>query len=106
MAGREVSRLELDTTMSDNLIAARNAIDGLVAINAFLKRNPVGEDGVDPLTLPTTPTDTMDATTAPGKFGYTEEEAALIRQIFGQLDQLKPAIDPIFEEARALTGLA
>lgn len=104
MAGREVSRNELDNTMANNLVAARNAIAGLETVNAFLALHPVGADGSDPLTQqPEGDLGPMNSSV--GKFGYTPEEAALIRDVFGKLAQLKPAIDPVFEQAQALTGL-
>ena len=105
MAGREVTRRDLDVTMANNIVAARDAIQGLETVNAFLALNPIGADGVDPLTISTTPTNPSDPTSAPGKFGYTAEEAALIRDVFGKLASLKPSIDPVFEQAQALTGL-
>jgi hypothetical protein len=91
--------------MANNLVAARNAIAGLETVNAFLALHPIGEDGVDPLTVSTTVT-TPDGATTVGQFGYTEEEAKLIREVFGKLEALKPQIGPVFEQAIALTGLS
>lgn len=102
MAGQEVTRNDLDYRMSQTVVAARNVIRELDTINMFLERMPVAADGIDPLTLPFAP---AEAGGIPGKFGYTEEEAYLIRSTFQQLAGMKPALDPILTTARALTGL-
>lgn len=104
MAGRDVTRADLDNAIANNLVAARNAISGLELVSAFLALHPIGEDGVDPLTT-TSPVDTPDGPTNVGQFGYTDAEAKLIREVFGKLADLKPAIGPVFEQAQALTGL-
>jgi len=46
-----------------------------------------------------------DLTVSPGRFGYTEDEAYLIRTTFEQLAAMRPAIEPILDTARGLTGL-
>lgn len=105
MAGREVTRVELDQRMSQSLVSLRNAVSQLENINEFLATIPIDSDGVDPLAISAQPTDPMDQTTAPGRFGYTEEEAALIRQVFGSLLALRTQLQPVLKQSRRLTGL-
>lgn len=95
MAGQEVTRNDLDYKMAQTLVAARTVIKDLETIEAFLERTPT-VDGVDPLVV--TPADG-------GKFGYTADEAYLIRNTFQQLNGAKPTIGPILDTARGLTGL-
>lgn len=102
MAGQEVTRNDLDYKMSQTLVAARNVLREIETINAFLERTPADANGVDPLTLPFTP---VEEGAVPGRFGYTEAEAYVIRSTFQQLAGMKSALDPILTPARALTGL-
>lgn len=93
MAGQEVTRNELDLKMARTLVAARTVVSDLETINAFLDRPEI--DGVDLLT----------AAPAEGGFGYSTDEAYLIRSTFQQLAGIRPTIGPILEAARGLTGL-
>lgn len=95
MAGQEVTRNDLDYKMAQTLVTARNVISDLETINAFLQRTPE-VDGVDPLTV---------AVADGGKFGYTADEAYLIRNTFSQLEAVKPVVGPLLDTARGLTGL-
>jgi hypothetical protein len=95
MAGQTVTRNDLDYKMAQTLVAARNVIRDLETIEAFLERTPE-KDGVDPLTVPV-----VDG----GEFGYTADEAYLIRNTFQQLNAAKPTIGPVLDTARGLTGL-
>lgn len=104
MAGREVTRLELDGRMADSLVSIRTAVDKLTTINEFLATIPV-VDGVDPLTISTELADPMEPTSAVGKFGYTAEEAVLIRDTFGTLLALGSSLGPVLKTSRRLTGL-
>jgi hypothetical protein len=70
MAGQEVARPDLDYRMSQTLVSARNVVRDLETIAAFLERAKPDANGVDLLVLP------VDEG---GKFGYTEDEATLIR---------------------------
>lgn len=88
MAGRDVTRLELDAKLADTVLSIREAVRKVNIIIGFLAQHPVDETSGDPLTLSTGLADPMDPTSAPGKFGYTEEEAALIRLVFGELDEV------------------
>ena len=105
MAGREVTRIDLDARMSDSLVSLRTAVSKLENINEFLATIPVGEDGVDPLTISTELPDPMDPSSALGRFGYTEEEAELIRKVFGSLLALRTELQPVLKMSRKLTGL-
>ncbi len=106
MAGRKVTRLELDGAMADTLVSIRVAVDKLTTINEFLVTVPISADGVDPLTVSAQFTDKMDPTSAPGVFGYTEDEAKLIRDIFGKLLGAGATLAPVLKNGRKLTGLA
>jgi hypothetical protein len=96
MAGQEVARPDLDYRMSQTLVSARNVVRDLETIAAFLERAKPDANGVDLLVLP------VDEG---GKFGYTEDEATLIRSTFQQLEAAKSSIEPILDKARGLTGL-
>lgn len=104
MAGREVTRIDLDRETAEAVIAVREAFRRVRTVKAYLDQVPANSEGGDPLTLSVNPTDTMDASTAPGKFGYTEDEAYLIRVVFDQLTNLE--VQPILDTARKLTGLS
>jgi len=104
MAGREVTRVELDARMSDSLVSLRNAVTKLENINEFLATIPVVE-GTDPLTVSTDLPDPMDPNSAVGRFGYTEDEAQLIRSVFGSLLALRTQLAPVLKQSRKLTGL-
>lgn len=95
MAGQEVTRNDLDYKMAQTLVSARTVVKDLEAIDAFLDRTAV-VDGVDPLTVPIA---------EGGKFGYTADEAYLIRVTFELLSGAQTTIGPILTTARALTGL-
>lgn len=96
MAGQEVTRNDLDYKISQVLVAARNVIKDIETVESFLERTPNDASGADPLTV---------APADGGKFGYTADEAYLIRSTFGQLHGLKPTVDPVLDTARGLTGL-
>lgn len=103
VAGRTVTRAELDAKAADAVIAVRKAFVLVENVKSFLDNTPQNAEGGDPLTLSTTPTDPMDPTTAPGVFGYTDDEAYLMRIVFDQLSAL-PVQDTL-HTARKLTGL-
>lgn len=95
MAGQDVTRNDLDYKLSQTLVSARVVVKDLETIQSFLERT-TAVNGVDPLTVPF-----ADG----GKFGYTEDEAYLIRVTFEQLAAAKTTIGPVLDTARALTGL-
>lgn len=103
MAGRTVTRSELDAKAADAVIAVRRAFVLVENVKSFLDNTPSNADGGDPLTKSTAQTDSMDPSSAPGAFGYTEDEAYLIRLVFDQLSALE--VEPIIHTARKLTGL-
>ena len=82
----------------------RDSAQRINVIANFLKALPATEAG-DPLTTSTSPTDSMDPTSAQGVFGYTDEEAILIRSVFTDLQALNAALAPILAKASRLTGL-
>lgn len=104
MAGRNVTRMQLDEAVASAVIDVREAFRHVRTVKAYLDQVPQNSEGGDPLTKSTTPTDSMDATTAPGLFGYTDDEAYLIRVVFDQLSALE--VQPILDTARKLTGLS
>lgn len=96
MAGQEVTRNDLDYKMAQTLVSARTIVKDLETVQSFLERTAPGVDEPDPLTVPLT-----DG----GKFGYTADEAYLIRATFQQLSGAQATIGPVLDTARALTGL-
>lgn len=105
MAGRQVTRQELDLRAAEAMIAVRDALRKVETIASFLANIPIGPDGVDPLTL--TPDDGTNPSSAPGHFGYTPEEAKLIRYVVnGTRNVLAiPENQAILKAGGQLTGL-
>lgn len=108
MAGRQVTRQELDLRAAEAMLAVREALAKVEKIASFLEAIPVDAEGVDPLTLPATPTDPMMPTsTSPGHFGYTEDEAQLIRYVMTGVRKVLsiPENQAILKAGGRLTGL-
>lgn len=107
MAGRNVTRQDLDAKLADAVLSIREAMSKVNTINGFLTQHPPSAEGVDPLTVSTNLVDTMDPSSAAGKFGYTEAEAILIRTVFQELNAVTQSttLAQTFAKARALTGL-
>lgn len=103
MAGQAVTRQDLDYAVSQAIIDLRQACRKVDSINKFLSFHPSNAVGGDLLTNPL-PT-ASDPTGAVGGFGYTEDEAYLIRIIFEQLNGVRETALPILETGRKLTGL-
>lgn len=93
MAGLEVTRSQLDMKSAEAIIALRDAVAQAETIQAFLSTIPVAQDGTDPLVVPE----------LEGGFGYTADEAYLIRFLFQSITDLP--IDNLREQGRKLTGL-
>lgn len=93
MAGVTVSRNDLDWKASRTVLAIREAFENSEVIYNFLAQYPSNAEGGDHLTKP------LDQ----GGFGYTDDEAYLIRLVFEQLHALD--IEPILEQGSKLTGL-
>lgn len=104
MAGFNVNRPLLDQKAAEAVIAVREALDRVSIVNDFLASVPADAPGGDPLTLSTTPTDSANPNSAPGKFGYTEDEAYLLRYLFGGLDSID--VGALLQDGRKLTGLS
>lgn len=103
MAGREVTRQLLDMKAAEAIVAVRHAFEKVETVKEFLSTVPSDAPGGDPLTLPTNPTDALDSDSAAGKFGYTADEAYLIRYLFESLMQFD--IKALLKDGRKLTGL-
>lgn len=94
MAGLQVTKDLLDLKSAQAVLAVREAFDQVETIFEYLATVPANAEGGDPLTLP------LDQG---GKFGYTADEAYLIRFVFESLHGL--AVQPILDTGRKLTGL-
>lgn len=93
MAGNLVGRSDLDWRISRAVIALRDDFESVGIIKGFLDQYPSNAVGGDVLTK----------TVKDNGFGYTVDEAYLIRLVFDQFSAL--ALAPVLEQARKLTGL-
>lgn len=93
MAGFIVDRGMLDQTAAEAVVNTREAFRKVETVYDFLANNPLTEDG-DPLTKPAE---------EGGYFGYTDEEASLIRTVIETLHSLEPT--DILHIGKKLTGL-
>lgn len=100
MAGIAVSRSALDQKMAETVISVRDAFTKVVTVSNWLNDHPV-VDNVDPLTVPIGPS--ADGMSQIG-FGYTADEAYLIRLTFQNLSSIDVATT--LSVARKLTGLS
>lgn len=94
MAGHDVFRGQLDQQSGNTVVAVREAFEAVTTMNEFLKNIPSDAAGGDILTKPE----------EDGGFGYTADEAYLLRVVFEQLNALP--VQPILDIGRALTGLS
>lgn len=92
MAGLTVTRDLLDHRAAQAVIDIRNAFEKAQTVFDYLATVPSTPDG-DPLTKPV----------SEGGFGYTADEAYLIRVVFERLSALE--VEPILVDGRKLTGL-
>jgi len=88
-AGIQVSKGSLDSRASDAILTLRNGFNKVESISVWLSNNPKSGD-VDPLV---------------SEFGYTTDEAYLIRILFEGLQTLKNSNSQLFQLGRKLTGL-
>lgn len=106
MAGFDVSRGLLDQRSAEAVLAVRGAFDIVEAITAFLATVPADAPGGDKLTRPQVPpVDENGQPTAEPGFGYTADEAYLIRVTFEALHAARQSIAGTLDAARQLTGL-
>lgn len=103
MAGANVTRNDLDYAASQALVDLRQAFRKVDAIQTFLVNHPSDAAEGDLLKAPQS--GAGDPTSAPSGFGYTDDEAYLIRRVFQDLYDLKQQAAPIQEMGRKLTGL-
>lgn len=89
MAGLEVTRQILDMKAADAVLSLRDSLRKVESIAKWLANNPV-VDTTDPLVA---------------NFGYTSDEAYLIRVTFEQLETIRLNNLSLSETARKLTGL-
>ena len=94
MIGYKVNKELLDVRSAEAVIAVRDAFEKVERVKNYLANLPQDEDGVDPLVRPVTEN---------GKFGYSADEAYLLRVVFDELSALN--IDPTLEKGQKLTGL-
>jgi hypothetical protein len=93
MAGLKVSRALLDQKSSDAILAIRDAFRKVETLSEYLSTVPSDAPEGDLLVK------TMEE----GGFGYTADEAYLIRYVFQMLNDLN--VQPALESGRKLTGL-
>lgn len=93
MAGLEVTRPMLDQKAAEAVLSLRHVYEKIQTMNAFL--NNIHADDPDG--------DLMTKSQEDGGFGYTADEAYLIRTLFQGLDGL--AVQPLLAQGSALTGL-
>lgn len=91
MAGNEVFKNLLDMRIPEVVVGLREAYRNADHIQGWLIDNPV-VDGVDPLT------------DASKNFGYSEDEAQMIRHVFMRIEASE--LSDILVEARRFTGLS
>lgn len=103
MAGFEVTRPQLDAKAAEAVVAVREAFQKVQTLFEFLGNLPSDTPGGDPLTLSTVPEDPMAPNSASGKYGYTADEAYLLRYVFTTLNAID--IEPVLHTGRKLTGL-
>lgn len=96
-----MNRQMLDQKAASTIIALREALRNSETIYHFLATVPANAPGGDPLTKPQTDPET--GIFIPSAFGYSEDEAYLIRFVFESLHGIN--VQPIMEAARKLTGL-
>ncbi|QZE10592.1 hypothetical protein SEA_BILO_17 [Streptomyces phage Bilo] len=87
--GLEVSKPVLDMTVAQAVLELRRALDKHEAIAAWLANHPV-TNGVDPLTE---------------DFGYTVDEAYVLRFYFEGVDAIRVANPNLISTGRKMTGL-
>ncbi len=93
MAGQSVTRSDLDFAASTAIVSLREAMDQVKTIDFFLSTQKADAPGGDPLTK----------SQAEGGFGYTEDEAYLLRVLFGALSS--GDLTNLYQNGRLLTGL-
>lgn len=89
MAGNEVNRSVIDIRTGEAVLSLRAAFDRVENVAKFLANNP--SDGAnDPLIT---------------TFGYTADEAYVIRLVFQSFESIRISNANTFDIARKLTGL-
>lgn len=113
MVGYTVNRGKLDLRVAEMVIAFRSAIEKADIVQGWLALHPSDAPGGDVLTLPITPPPIEydsdgnpippSEPFVPGEFGYTEDEAYLIRDVTQKLFNLNT--NGVMTQAKGLTGL-
>lgn len=89
MAGIKVDRQVIDIRIGEAALAVRDTFDRVESIQLWLADHP-GSGAGDPLV---------------SQFGYTEDEAYLIRLVFGQLNTIRTQNQETLTLTHKLTGL-
>ena len=90
MAGIEVTRQTIDMKIGQSLMTLRSGLDQCDSVAIWLSNTPAPTPEEDPLVV---------------TFGYTEDEAYLIRLVFQEISTLRTAAAVLNSNARKLTGL-
>lgn len=89
--GYYIDQMSINGRTVNALITLRNAYDVIESFASFIRlHDPEEGSSVDPLVE---------------KFGYTVEEATILRDVFLGLDQARVDNEEIFAKARKITGL-
>lgn len=94
MAGFEVSRELIDMKAGEAVVRIREAFKEAEIVNGYLQQYPSNAPGGDKLTL----------SREEGGYGYTPDEAYLLRVVFEGFHTLN--VEPILEQGKKLTGLS
>lgn len=93
MAGQSVTRSDLDFAASTAIVSLREAMGRVKTVSFFLSTQRSDAPGGDPMTK----------SQSEGGFGYTEDEAYLLRVLFGSLSS--GDLTNLDQQGRLLTGL-
>jgi hypothetical protein len=88
--GYDVNKGTLDMRAAQTVLMLRQSFDYVEAVSTWLANHPV-VNGVDPITQ--------------DPFGYTPDEAYVLRSFFETMESFHVANESIFEMGRKISGL-
>ncbi len=89
--GYDVSKGTLDMKAAQAVLMLRQSFDEVEAISVWLANHPSNGTDPDPLTI--------------DPFGYTTDEAYVLRSFFETMETVRTSNAAIFEMGRKITGL-
>ena len=90
MAGADVQKYTVDSKASDAVLSLRSAFAKVEIMAKWLENQPNDPTNGDSLVT---------------VFGFTADDAYLIRSVFQQLETIRTTNASLFDNARKLTGL-